>query len=93
MSEHIEGDGFEASLDEDCQTCGHAFNPHVLVATLYSPEHGGMIFCPEPGCDCESTWSLEDRELPYIPDDETVAGLRSMVQSPDEIWEVDDEDE
>lgn len=83
MTEHIEGEGFKECLNEDCKICGHDFNQHVLVATLHTPEHGGLIFCPVPGCMCESTWSLQDCELPYIPDDETVASLRAMVQDPD----------
>lgn len=80
MTEHIEGAEFVEMMDENCDICGHPFNPHVLVATLYSPEHGGLIFCPETNCDCESTWSPQGRELPYIPDDETRAELRAMVQ-------------
>lgn len=80
MAEHLEGNEFVEALDENCSLCDHPFNKHVLVATLHSPEHGGLIFCPEAGCPCESTWSLQDNPLPYIPDDETVAGLRAMVQ-------------
>lgn len=83
MTEHIEGEEFVDCMNEDCKICGHPFNPHVLVATLYSPEHGGLIFCPVPECECQSTWSLEGRELPYIPDDDTVAGLRALVQNPE----------
>jgi hypothetical protein len=81
MTEHIDGEELRECLDDDCATCGHPFNPHVLVATLYTPEHGGLIFCPEPGCDCEATWSIRDNELPYIPDEETVAGLRALAQN------------
>lgn len=84
MTEHISGDSFVEAMNEDCKLCGHPFNPHVLVATMHTPEHGGLIFCPEPGCLCESTWSLENRELPYIPDPDTVTGLRAMIQEPED---------
>ena len=89
MVDHLEGNGIQDQMGDDCGICGHPFNPHVLVATLHSPEHGGLIFCPEFGCMCESTWSLEGRELPYIPDAETVAELRAMVQEPDDAEDYD----
>lgn len=86
------GKPFQELLGEPCGICDHLFNDHVLVATLYSAEHGGLIFCPDPGCQCESTWTIDDRELPYIPDPETVAGLRALVQE-QANEEPDDEDE
>lgn len=91
MADHLEGKEFQECMDDDCAICGHPFNPHVLVATLHTPEHGGLIFCPEPGCLCESTWSLEGRERPYIPDAETVAGLRALAQAPENAEDYEDE--
>lgn len=87
MTEHIEGEEVVDPPNDDCKICGHPFNPHALVATLHSPEHGGLIFCPEKDCMCESTWSLQDHEPPYIPDDEAVAALRAMVQNGDHTSE------
>lgn len=70
-------------LDELCEICGHPFNPHVLVATMKTAELGGLIFCDQPGCPCQSTWSLQDEPEPYIPDDGEIEKLRELVQ-PDE---------
>lgn len=83
------GDG-----NDDCIECGHAWGPHVLMATMITAEHGGIIFCDQLGCLCETTWSIEDAPLPYIPDDDAKAELRALAQSddpesPDEDW-VDD---
>lgn len=78
-----------SELNEDCERCGHPWNPHVLVATLYSPQHGGLIFCDQPGCMCQTTWSVDGHEGPYIPPPEEVEDLRLLAQSPD----VDDADD
>lgn len=80
----IEGEEFQDCLNEDCKTCGHPFNTHILVATMVTPQHGGLIFCPEPGCPCESTWSLDGEPDPYIPDADTIAHLRAIAQQPEE---------
>lgn len=76
-----------------CSKCQHAFGPHILMATMISPDHGGMIFCHVPGCLCESTWSIEGEPLPYIPDPETVEHLRQLAQSDEEEEEEEDDNE
>lgn len=74
-------ESMDLPLDGDCTVCGHPFNPHVLVATLYTPELGGLIFCDQPGCQCQTTWSIEGESEPYIPDDDEVEHLREIAQS------------
>lgn len=81
--------------DGNCEKCSHPFGPHVLMATMITADHGGMIFCHLPGCKCQSTWSIEGQPMPYIPDEETVAELRRIAQSdeepesPDDDWHVE----
>lgn len=84
-----------SSMEDDsglCATCNHAFGPHVLMATMFTPEHGGLIFCNIPGCRCQSPWSIEGAPMPYIPDDAEVDHLRRLAQNEDEPeidWEPD----
>jgi hypothetical protein len=78
-------------LTEPCDLCGHDWNPHVLVATMYSAEHGGLILCDQLGCDCESTWSIEGREGPYIPSPDEVQDLRLLVQT-GQLQECEEDD-
>jgi hypothetical protein len=84
---------YQVMEDEDgnCTKCTHAFGRHVLMATMISPEHGGLIFCDRLGCLCQSTWSLEDEPMPYIPDEGEIAQLRALAQSPDEPESGDDD--
>lgn len=55
--------------------CGHPLDPHLMEATWFEtretpdgPETtltipaGGVMTCPEPGCTCRSTWSIEQGE-------------------------------
>ena len=35
--------------------CGHETGDHVLEA-LGSPVDGGVMSCPDPGCECSGTW-------------------------------------
>lgn len=77
--------------DEPCETCEHQWGPHVLIATMVTPEHGGLIFCNVPGCKCQTTWSIDDEPLPYIPDDETVEELRALAQTDEDAdWEYEE---
>lgn len=79
--------------DEPCSHCGHMWGPHVLIATMFTPEHGGMMFCNQPGCNCQTTWSVEDNLLPWIPDTEEIERLRAIAQDPDfEVadWTLDE---
>lgn len=66
-----------------CDRCGHPFDPHVLVATMFDPKYGGLIFCDQLGCMCETTWSLEDGDMPYYPAPDEVEKLRAVVQKAD----------
>jgi hypothetical protein len=57
------------ALPDDCTVCGHPFDPHIFVARKFAllvssdrlstevPD-SGLVFCPEPDCDCTSTWVL-----------------------------------
>ena len=83
MDERPESVPVEERLGRTCDECGHNFDEHHLVATMHSAQHGGLIFCHLQGCLCEMTWSVDDLERPYIPDAETVAQLRALVQNPD----------
>lgn len=71
---------YNGTLGESCPRCGHEFSPHMLVATLVSPQLGGLIFCQEPGCMCQDTWKLRGEPEPYFPDGDTVEHLRAFAQ-------------
>lgn len=77
---------YEAMEDEsgNCVKCGHRFGPHILMATMITADHGGLIFCQTLGCLCQSTWSLDGEPMPYIPDEGTIVELRAIAQSDDE---------
>ena len=53
--------------DDLCRKCGHPSGPHVLASTVMCTlpigtevPAGGHMFCPVPGCECHSTWSIPD---------------------------------
>ncbi len=50
---------------ELCTRCPHPFNPHVICGDFTAPDLvtpdiavAGWMECPEPGCECWSTWSF-----------------------------------
>lgn len=67
----------------ECEKCGHAYGPHVLVATMNLPELGGLVFCNILGCRCQSTWSVEGQPMPWVPPDEDIELLRHLAQDDD----------
>lgn len=74
------------SVDEEtCDRCEHEWDPHVLIPTMQDPMLGGLIFCHIPGCPCQTTWSIDDNPMPYIPDDSEVDRLRLIAQTADEL--------
>jgi len=49
-----------ATVREPCDTCGHEFGAHAVIANpnqkpLY---RRGFMFCPVAGCDCMMTWQV-----------------------------------
>ncbi len=42
-----------------CSVCGHPECDHIMHAELPYPTDG-WITCPVPGCDCRSTWSVDE---------------------------------
>jgi hypothetical protein len=44
------------SLDDEngnCRLCGHAFNPHIIIAyDVKDFSKGGEMRCQEPNCNC-----------------------------------------
>jgi hypothetical protein len=62
-----------------CGTCGHLFDPHVLVAAFDDPLDGGLMFCQDPECLCVNTWSLQGRPRPAMPAPHVVALWRAAA--------------
>jgi hypothetical protein len=78
-------------VNQDCAKCLHPFDPHVLVSTtetdvgeVQDVPVGGIILCPEPGCECFATWDVPQlgtqREDVIIPTDEELISLRRYIQ-------------
>jgi hypothetical protein len=42
-----------------CPHCGHPEGDHIMWADVPYPTDG-WVTCPVPGCDCRSTWSVND---------------------------------
>jgi hypothetical protein len=77
----------QVEVGDPCSQCGHPFSPHSLIATTGDPQNGGIILCPEPGCECFSTWGCsfgggKSDPPKRIPDRFEVAHLREVIQSP-----------
>lgn len=71
-------------MSDTCEQCGHGMDPHVLIATTGHPvPHGGIMFCPEQGCECYSTWSIPplDRTAVNVPSPEVIAEMREEIQN------------
>jgi glycosyltransferase involved in cell wall biosynthesis len=54
------------SMDDEhgmCKTCGHPFDPHVLVAKVPDdPTKGGIMVCQVPNCSCFHTWDFSPKQ-------------------------------
>jgi hypothetical protein len=67
--------------DEFHHDCPHPMDPHAMIPTDGDPMHGGIMLCPEPGCECFSTWSGGGSTRPVIvPDPDYIADLRKGLQ-------------
>ena len=64
-----------------CSTCGHKFDPHILVGTTGDPQDGGIIVCNLDGCQCYSTWGLEGKKPVRIPDRFELERIREQVRA------------
>lgn len=62
--------------DDECPQCPHPFGPHAFV-TGEAPLAGGIVLCPD--CDCATTWSIEGRPKPAMPDPDVIATMRTAV--------------
>lgn len=70
-------------MEGKCKICPHDFAPHVLIPTKNDPMEGGILLCPEKGCDCFGTWDVppfSTKEDVVIPTDDEIAKLREMFQ-------------
>lgn len=77
----------EPDEDDLCPHCEHPFDPHALLMPAEADEDGrpkqstmtmsGVILCPEPGCRCISTWSIDGEPRPPI---QMVAALLERVR-------------
>lgn len=67
--------------DQPCEGCQHNFDLHVLATTSKDndPMKGGIILCPDPGCDCFYTYSPTNEPINYNA--EFVQKVRERVQS------------
>jgi hypothetical protein len=70
-----------SEVDDVCDLCGHAYDPHHVVATTGAPADGGIILCPVPGCPCFRTWGFNGAPTVRVPDEAEVAELRQRLQS------------
>jgi hypothetical protein len=70
--------------DSACGQCGHAFDPHVIVATTGDQADGGIMLCPVAECECFATWGLNDGPVTFVPDRAEIAALRERFQYPSE---------
>lgn len=62
---------------EACSTCHHLQDEHLLALIPTShPMPMGLMFCPQPDCDCGSTWRAGTR--PSTP--EEIAETRMLVR-------------
>jgi hypothetical protein len=61
-----------------CASCGHSEGAHLFNAATEYPSEG-WVTCPEPDCDCYSTWSLDDVSKPQMEKirDEYYKGLEA----------------
>jgi hypothetical protein len=77
-----------------CPDCEHHWGQHDLVATTGDPYEGGIILCPEPGCECYSTWSMDGKgkESVFEPSFEEVDLIRADIQGFFEAHALDDID-
>lgn len=67
----------EAPSDHpNCHTCGHLWDPHILI-TAIEPPMNGIIFCPEDECDCWATWSIKGTPR---PDPEEIEILKRIIE-------------
>ena len=48
-----------------CDSCGHPDGAHLFNAATEYPSEG-WVTCPEQGCDCYSTWSLDEVSKPQM---------------------------
>lgn len=80
----------KTEIGDDCQQCGHPFDPHSLVC-VGEPQDGGFIVCQVMGCECYSTWGVgcwdnENGEHVVgpkptnLPDRFEIAGIRENLQ-------------
>lgn len=71
-------------LDRPCVRehvdCQHPFDDHILMPTAVDPQDGGIVLCPHRGCECLTTWAVEDREVARIPSEGEIATLRRELQ-------------
>lgn len=66
-------DTLTMSEGELCPRCPHPFDPHRLCGNFKAPDLvddipvAGWMDCPEPGCDCWSTWSFSHPDMSTEP--------------------------
>ena len=48
-----------------CDRCGHPDGAHLFNAATEYPSEG-WVTCPEPGCECYATWSLDEKSKPAM---------------------------
>jgi hypothetical protein len=71
-------------VSDDCERCGHEWDPHLVVATTGDPLEGGVIICHVGGCQCFGTWGLPQlgvtREDVVVPDRAEIELMRERFQ-------------
>lgn len=69
-------------VGQPCEQCQHPGDDHSLVPTGLTPLDGGIMLCPEPGCQCFSTWSYGagSHDGIRMPDEAEIQTFRTLVQ-------------
>ena len=63
--------------DGNCTSCGHPFNPHVIIAYDRNDlSKGGEMRCQVAGCDCFQTLSFD------LSDKDWTKKLNSLLKPP-----------
>ena len=55
-----------SALSEPCGQCGHNWGEHEMHAAVMPYPTDGWITCPTPGCECHSTWSVDEASRPAL---------------------------
>jgi hypothetical protein len=56
----------QSALSTACTQCGHNWGEHEMHAAVMPYPTDGWITCPAVGCECHSTWSVDEESRPVL---------------------------